>query len=213
MVHAFFIALGVSFTSIFTAELGDKTQLFTFLLGTHFSNRKWLLLLSVFTGMGLVTLIGFGIATLFQTFIETTILQIVGGSVFILIGVITLIKTIRDRLKKEEACDITEEEEKLEDKIMRLANIKNPFLFVSFLTVLYILMELGDKSQIMVLMLFATHNWVGVFTGAMLAFLLLNGAGIFFAIFVRKICENNPVVVSIFAGLLSIGLGIWMIIG
>ena len=101
MVHAFFVALGVSFTSVFTAELGDKTQLFTFLLGTHFSNRKWLLLLSVFTGMGLVTLIGYGIAVLFQTFIDTTILQIVGGSIFILIGTITLfyINAVRSRVQ------------------------------------------------------------------------------------------------------------------
>ena len=213
MVHAFFIALGISFTSVFTAELGDKTQIFTFLLGTRFSDRKWLLLLSVFTGLGLVTLISFGIATLFQTFIDTNILQIVGGSVFIAIGIFTLYKAIRDQLKKNEVCDITEEEEKIEDKILRLTNISNPFLFVLVLTMLYILMELGDKSQIMVLMLFATNNWIGVYTGAMIAFVILNGVGIFLASFVRKICENNPLIVTLTAGLVSIGLGIWMIIG
>lgn len=213
MVHAFFIALGVSFSSVFTAELGDKTQLFTFLLGTHFADRKWLVLLSVFTGMGLVTLLGFGVATLFQTFLETAVLQIIGGSVFILIGTLTLIKAIRDKLKQKEACDISQEEEKAESKIMRLTKIKNPFVFVSILTALYILMELGDKSQIMILMLFITNNWVGVFVGAMFAFMILNGAGIFLAAFVRKFCEDNPFLMTLLAALVSIGLGIWMIIG
>ena len=79
-------------------------------------------------------------------------------------------------------------------------------------SLLFVLMELGDKSQIMILVLFCTNNWIGVFIGSMIAFLVLNGLGILVASFVRKACENHPLVISLIASSLSIGLGIWMLI-
>ena len=213
MVAEFFIALAISFSSVFTAELGDKTQLFAFLLGAYFSDRKILLILSVFVGMGAVTALGYGISIIFQRYIEINILQIVGGSVFILIGIFTLSKAIYDKVKKEEYCEITIEEQKTEKKIDRLTRINNPILFVGALSLLFVLMELGDKSQIIILVLFFTHNWIGVFIGSMIAFLLLNGIGIMLATFIKKICENHPFLIAIIAALVSIGLGIWMIVG
>jgi len=213
MVADFFVALAISFSSVFTAELGDKTQIFAFLLGAYFSDRKVLLIFSVFLGMGVVTALGYGIAIIFQKYIETNILQIVGGSVFILIGILTLSKAVHDKLKKEEYCEIKSEEEKTEKKIDRLARINNPVLFVGALSLLFVLMELGDKSQIIILVLFFTHNWIGVFIGSMIAFLLLNGIGIMLAAFIKKICENHPFLIAVIAALVSIGLGIWMILG
>ena len=206
------IAIAVSFTSVFTTELGDKTQLFSLLMGTYFSDRKWLVLLSVFTGMSLVTGIGYGISILFQQFIELKILQIIGGSIFITLGLVSTGKLIYDRWKKKQSCDISEEEEEAESKIEKLQKIKNPFAFVGLLSLFFVLMELGDKSQIMVLCLFLTHTWYGVFIGAMSAFVILNGIGIFVASLVRKWCEDNPLIISIIAIVLSIGLGIWMIV-
>jgi putative Ca2+/H+ antiporter (TMEM165/GDT1 family) len=213
IVHEFFIALGISFTAVFTAELGDKTQLFTFLLGTYFSERKLLLALAVFTGMGAVTLIGVGIAKLFQHYLELSILQIIGGSVFITLGALTLGKAIYDRFKEREneACEIPEEE-KTEKRIMKLLKIKNPFLFVGLLSIFYVLMELGDKSQIMILMLLITNNWVGVFIGAMIAFMILNVLGIFAASFVKKLCDNNPLIMTLITAFVSLALGFWMIL-
>jgi len=213
MVADFFVALAVSFSSVFTAELGDKTQLFAFLLGAYFGDRKILLILSVFLGMGAVTALGYAISVIFQRYIETKILQIVGGSIFILIGTLTFIKAIYDKVKQKEYCEITKEEEKTEKKILRLSRINNPILFVGALSLLFVLMELGDKSQIIILVLFFTHNWVGVFIGSMIAFLLLNGISILLASFIKKICENQPLLIAIIAALVSIGLGIWMIVG
>ncbi len=212
VIEEFFIAIAVSFVSVFTAELGDKTQLFTFLLGTYFHKRKFLLVLSVFFGMGIVTTIGYGVSVLFHQFINTDILQIIGGSIFVILGLFTLGKAIYDKTKQKEVCEITETEEKTERKIEKLTNIKNPFLFVGAVSLLFVLMELGDKSQIMVLVLFCTHNWIGVFIGAMTAFLVLNGVGILLAAFVKKACENHPFVISLIAVTVSIGLGVWMII-
>lgn len=211
IAEEFFIAIAVSFVSVFTAELGDKTQLFTFLLGTYFHKRKFLLVLSVFFGMGTVTAIGFGVSVLFQQFLNTDILQIVGGSIFVILGLFTLGKAIYDKTRQKEVCEITEVEEKTERKIEKLTNIKNPFLFVGAVSLLFLLMELGDKSQIIVLVLFSTYNWVGVFIGAMAAFLVLNGVGILLAAFVKKVCENHPFVISLIAVVVSIGLGVWMI--
>ncbi len=198
---------------MFIAELGDKTQLFTFLLGTYFTDRKLLLALSVFTGMGLITLIGFGISKLFQHFLEISILQIIGGSVFVALGTFTLAKALYDQFKQkeEEACEIPEEE-MTEKRIMKLLKIKNPFVFVGVLSLFYILMELGDKSQIMILMLFITNNWIGVFIGAMIAFMILNVLGIFAAAFIKKLFDNNPLVMALIASVVSIALGLWMIL-
>ncbi|MHA1464528.1 MAG: TMEM165/GDT1 family protein [Candidatus Heimdallarchaeaceae archaeon] len=212
IAEEFFIAIAVSFVSVFTAELGDKTQLFIFLLGTYFHKRKILLVLSVLLGMGIVTAIGYGVSVLFHQFINTNILQIIGGAIFVSLGLFTLGKAIYDKTKHKEVCEITEVEEKTERKIEKLTNIKNPFLFVGAVSLLFVLMELGDKSQIMVLVLFCTHNWVGVFIGAMAAFLVLNGVGILLAAFVKKSCENHPLVISLIAMVVSIGLGVWMIV-
>ena len=170
-------------------------------------------MLSVLLGMGIVTGIGYAVSILFNTYLNTNILQIVGGAIFVIIGLVTLSKAIYDKTKQEEACEISEKEVKAERKIERLTAIKNPFLFVGAVSILYVLMELGDKSQIIVLVLFCTYNSIGVFVGAMLAFLILNGVGILLAAFVKKACENHPLVISIVAATLSIGLGVWMIVG
>ncbi len=212
ITEEFFIAIAVSFVSVFTAELGDKTQLFTFLLGTYFHKRKFLLVLSVFFGMGIVTSIGYGVSVLFHQLINTDILQIIGGAIFVILGLFTLGKAIYDKTRLKEVCEITEVEEKTEKRIEKLTNIKNPFLFVGAVSLLFVLMELGDKSQIMVLVLFCTHNWVGVFIGAIAAFLVLNGVGILLAAFVKKACENHPFIIAIIAVFVSIGLGVWMIV-
>ena len=162
--------------------------------------------------MGLVTLIGFGISKLFQHFLEISVLQIIGGAVFLALGVFTLTKSLYDKFKQqEEACDIPEEE-KTEKRILTLLKTKNPIVFVGILSLFYILMELGDKSQIMILMLFITNNWIGVFIGAMIAFMILNVLGIFAAAFVKKLCDNNPLVMASITAVVSIALGLWMIL-
>jgi len=170
-------------------------------------------MLSVLFGMGIVTAIGYGVSVLFHQFLNADILQIIGGSIFVSLGLFTLGKTICVQVRQKEVCEITEIEEKTERKIEKLTNIKNPFLFVGSVSLLFVLMELGDKSQIMLLILFCTHNWVGVFAGAMLAFLVLNGVGILLVAFVKKACESHPLIISIVTATLSIGLGVWMIVG
>ncbi len=45
------LAIGISFVSVFTAELGHKTQLFSFILGTYFNKKSWIVFLSVFIGV------------------------------------------------------------------------------------------------------------------------------------------------------------------
>jgi len=64
----------------------------------------------------------------------------------------------------------------------------------------------------MILMLFISNNWVGVFVGSMIAFMILNVLGIFAASFIKKLCENNPLIMTLITALVSIGLGLWMIL-
>jgi len=209
----FLIAIAVSFITIFTTELGDKTQIFAFLMATYFNEKKWLVLLSVFTGMSLVTGLGLVLSLIFKQFIEVSILQIIGGSVFILLGLISLAKIFYDLVRRKNSCEIGDEEQKAEKYINKLKDVKNMLLFVLVLSFLFVIMELGDKSQIMVLCLFLIHTWYGVFIGAMAAFVILNGIGIFVASLVRKWCKNNPTSITIISSLISIVLGIWILLG
>jgi len=50
------------------------------------------------------------------------------------------------------------------------------------------------------------------FIGAMIAFMILNVLGIFAAAFVKKLCDNNPLVMASITAVVSIALGLWMIL-
>lgn len=82
-----------SFCMVFLAELGDKTQLQTMLLATQ-TNSIW----GVFIGASLALVLSAFIGVLASTFIikyiPQNLIQIVAGSVFIIIGILTIIGKI-----------------------------------------------------------------------------------------------------------------------
>ena len=80
------------FTTIFLAELGDKTQLATMLFATNNNHSKWI----IFFASALALIISSAFAVLIGSFISKYInpkmLSNVAGIGFIIIGIWTIIK-------------------------------------------------------------------------------------------------------------------------
>jgi len=84
--------LGTVFTSVFIAELGDKTQLATMLFASDQQTSK----LTVFVGasMALIVTSALGViaGTFLSNYVSEKLLQYVAGIGFIAIGIWTLLK-------------------------------------------------------------------------------------------------------------------------
>ncbi|MGQ9706560.1 MAG: TMEM165/GDT1 family protein [bacterium] len=79
------------FTSVFIAELGDKTQLAVLLFSTDRDINKILVFISASLAMTIATLIGVIVGSKFGIFIPERILKIVAGIGFIGIGIWVLV--------------------------------------------------------------------------------------------------------------------------
>ena len=83
------------FISIFIAEIGDKTQIATMLFATDRSMGKWTLFLvsaSALTASSAIAVLG---GELLAKVIPPTILRLVAGVGFVLIGLWTIISSMR----------------------------------------------------------------------------------------------------------------------
>jgi putative Ca2+/H+ antiporter (TMEM165/GDT1 family) len=84
--------LGTVFTSVFIAELGDKTQLATMLFASDTQTSK----LTVFLGASLALIatsaLGVAAGSFLSNYVSERVLQYVAGIGFIAIGIWTLIK-------------------------------------------------------------------------------------------------------------------------
>jgi putative Ca2+/H+ antiporter (TMEM165/GDT1 family) len=80
------------FTSVFIAELGDKTQLATLLFAADKQTSK----LTVFVGASLALIltsaIGVGAGSIVSQYVSEKTLQVIAGIGFIGIGLLTLVK-------------------------------------------------------------------------------------------------------------------------
>lgn len=148
-------SLLTSFTIVFLAELGDKTQICTIILSSRTSASKVFLgaMSAFFVVDGLSALIGGSILS----FISHSTISIIAGLVFIVFGLISIKKNNRDEYLK---CDKT--------------SFLNTFILIS-------LMELGDKTQLASMLMAATfNNPIIVLCGIMLAFSIITAVGVLF---------------------------------
>ncbi len=142
-----------SFTLVFLAELGDKTQLCTIMLSSRSS------VISVFSGAMVAFFLVDGLSALLGGellgFIPKNVIGLTAGLIFILFGLISLL-----RKEGETAFNKTE------------ASFFKTFSLVS-------LMELGDKTQMAsILLAVQFRNPLMVLIGVMLAFSLITGIGV-----------------------------------
>ncbi len=171
----------IPFFTIGLAELGDKTQIAILCLATQ--TRQHLLL---FFGTLVAFFITDGIAVVLGNFATNLIpekyINLAGGIIFIIFGIITLL----NREKEETKCEL-----------------KNPFLtafgvvFVS---------EFGDKTQIAAGIFATKYNPVFVLAGVLCALAILSLMAIFIG---RLLTERiSRKIISYIAGALFMIIGI-----
>jgi len=169
------------FATVLLAELGDKTQLAVFCLAIKTRKRLQLLL-----GIVLAFIIADGIAVILGDFlarIAPYLVKTVSGIIFILCGLITLVK--RD------------------DGEDRKYDVRNSFISGFGLV---LISEMGDKTQIVSGLFAAKYNPLLVFIGAVSALALLSAVTIYLGkYFIRKLDEE---LISKIAAIVFILIGI-----
>jgi putative Ca2+/H+ antiporter (TMEM165/GDT1 family) len=172
-----------SFSFIFLAELGDKTQLCTLMLSSRFSA------LSVFLGAMAAFFLVDGVSALLGgeilSLLPSNIISLIAGIIFIVFGLISLVR----RRSVEETS---------------LFDIKVSFFRAFSLTAL---MELGDKTQIASILLAAQFgDPVIVLAGVMLAFSLLTGISVVLGYKVLRLLPRKYLNVAVSLAFIIVGL-------
>lgn len=160
------VPLMTSFTFVFLAELGDKTQLAAIMLSSRSSA------ISVFAGSMLAFFLVNGLSALIGGellgFLPSEWLSLISGLVFIFYGFFSLIHR----------------NEKIEIKDQKATFLKT-FSMIS-------LMELGDKTQLASIFLAAEFKSpLIVLIGVMLAFAVVTGIGVIFGAKLLKLLPEK----------------------
>lgn len=144
---------------VLLAELADKTQLVTFALGAE-TGKPVQVYLGVLGGLFCVTVLGVLAGSLIGLFVPLWLIQIIAGIIFIINGVYALYR----------ARSSNEDEEVQSVGSKRVWTRAFALLFLA---------ELGDKTQILVILLVATTGQLLlVFLGAFTALAVVNGIGV-----------------------------------
>lgn len=185
-----YIPLAAAFTIIFIAELGDKTQLLTISFASKYPRVP--VFLGVFLGLCLVTVLGVVVGTILFQVIDVAYVKIISGAIFIIFGIWTL-NELRGGDKKERQREIGDK-----------GVFSTSFVLIS-------IAEFGDKTQFMVIALTAQYEAPFlVFIGAILAFALIVGIGVFVG---KKLSEKVKIKwIELCSGILFIVIGILFIL-
>jgi putative Ca2+/H+ antiporter (TMEM165/GDT1 family) len=188
---SWYIPLVAAFAIIFLAELGDKTQLVTISFASKYPHVPvfW----GVFLGMSMVTVLGVLVGTIIFEYIPIFYIKILSGAIFIIFGIWTL----------KEAREAEEDEEEIKE-IGNKSVFSTTFILIS-------IAEFGDKTQFMVIALSAQYGApILVFLGAILAFALIVGIGVFVG---KKLSEKVDIKwIELGSGILFIVIGVLFII-
>ncbi|MFN8032680.1 MAG: TMEM165/GDT1 family protein [Mycobacterium sp.] len=138
-------ALFLSFTVIFIAELGDKSQLMAMTFALRY--RWWVVLAGISVATTAVHLISVAVGHYLGAALPTHLLNLLAGVAFVLFGLWTL---RGDRLSEDEAT--------------RAERTSAPAFFA--VTSAFLLAELGDKTMLATITLAADNDWVGVWIGS-----------------------------------------------
>ena len=87
-----FKLLATVFTTIFVAELGDKTQLATFLYAAEAGNPKLTVFLGAAAALVLTSALGVLVGAVVSRFVNPRVLSWAAGLGFIAVGVWTILK-------------------------------------------------------------------------------------------------------------------------
>ncbi len=185
-IFTFLVTYGI----LFVGELGDKTQLIVFNLALEYK-KFYKVGIGVTIGFAILVTIGVFFGTIITRYIPLSIISIVSGIIFIIIGIIESrnLKKLYLENKKSDidvAEDIQDEKKlkngKFSSKFTKIKN--NPYL-AGFLFIF--IMELGDKTQILTITLASIYTFpIEVWLGAFLALISVAWIGILFGAFIAR---------------------------
>jgi len=171
---------------LFIGELGDKTQLIVFNLALEYK-KFYKVGIGVTVGFALLVSIGVFFGAIITQFVPLFIISIASGIVFIIIGVIEArnLKRLyleRKKSKYNDTDNELEDSSEIPKKFHKLK--KNPYL-AGFIFI--VLMELGDKTQILTITLASIYTFpIEVWLGAFLALISVAWIGILFGAFIAR---------------------------
>lgn len=183
-----------AFSLLFLGELGDKTQLIVFNLSLE-HEKSYKIGIGATIGFAIIVTVGVIFGAVITKFFPISVITLISGIIFILIGILEIpkIKKLYDKRKSAKlgeskvenvSYDEINSKEVIPTKLSKLKN--NPFL-AGFLFIL--IMELGDKTQILTITLVSVYSSpLEVWFGSFLALISLAWMGVFFgALIARKI--------------------------
>ncbi|MFX1376215.1 MAG: TMEM165/GDT1 family protein [Promethearchaeota archaeon] len=176
---------------LFLGELGDKTQLIVFNLALEHS-KFYKVGIGVTFGFVILVTIGVFFGTVITKFVPVFIISIISGVVFIIIGIIeafNLKKAYQNRKDTENAIYNYNNDEKLSRNSIKstskVSKLKNNPYFAGFIYI--VLMELGDKTQLLTISLASIYNApLEVWLGSFLALISVAWMGILLGAFIAK---------------------------
>ena len=177
-----FVDFITAFSVIFLAEIGDKTQVMSMSLQTKYQQRK-LVLLGVICGLFLMMIINLFIALVIKNFIDKKVIDILAGVFFIFFAFLVLSEMQKNHPVERLANSVS--------SIKNETNLKSLYFFLN-VTIIMILAEFGDGSQVLFISLVAHQSdLILTFIGGTLAIVLVNIFGVLVAdIFNRYISQT-----------------------
>jgi putative Ca2+/H+ antiporter (TMEM165/GDT1 family) len=178
-----FLPFLLAFGSVILFELGDKTQLMTISFASRYSKKT--VFLGSWLGLGLVTVIGVVVGVLLGAAFDDFWIKIIAAAIFIAFGVWTLVKREEQEVRK----DIPEKQ-----------------VFLQTFIIL-VLAELGDKTQVIIIMLTANYQApLSVLLGALLGFAVVVAVGVLIGKEIGKRVATKWIVLV--SGILFIVIGV-----
>jgi putative Ca2+/H+ antiporter (TMEM165/GDT1 family) len=177
------LPFALAFGLIILTEMGDKTQLMTISFASRYSRK--VVFLAAWLGLGVTTVIGVVIGILLGVAFDDFWIKIIASVIFIAFGVWTLVK------REEE-----EEQKEVPDKKVFIQTF-----------LIFVLAELGDKTQVAVILLTANYGApVAVLIGALLGFAVVVAVGVLIGREIGKRVDTKWIVLV--SGILFIVIGI-----
>ncbi|MHA2406027.1 MAG: TMEM165/GDT1 family protein [Candidatus Hermodarchaeia archaeon] len=162
------------FALVLLAELADKTQLVTFALVAE-TGKPVQVYLGVLGGLFTVTALGVLLGSLIGLFVPLTLVQLIAGLVFIVLGIFAIYRVRRNDHDEEPT------------------TTHGTRVWVRAFILLF-LAELGDKTQLIVILIAATTGQLLlVFAAAFLALALVNGISVFVGNRARKYLSTTTI--------------------
>ncbi len=195
MFEAFFL----SFVLVFSAEFADKTQLACISLVAKYPRQSVGIFFGAVTAFFFVTMVGVITGYFLRIALPVSLITVVAGMVFIGVGLFSLYEAKKHR----------EEEEREEFVGNQDNDRKVSYFFKSF--TLIALMEMGDKTQLIVVSLAATlESPFLVFIGAFIALAFITFLGVKFGKYITQKISKEKIETG--SAIIFIILGIALII-